>query len=139
MKTTFRVSWQINVRESHLVPAIYTCNSSCVHFTGYIQPAICICCYIEPVLCECNDNFSTPSRAGHDRLTCPAQPGHGGKRRDSPEGRISSAITDLIQGIDHEPTNLNETQHSQHYIGNIGVAWGSHEIISHGCLVEKLF
>ena len=28
---------------------------------------------------------------GRDRLTCPAQPGHGGKRRDSPEERVSSA------------------------------------------------
>ena len=26
-----------------------------------------------------------------DRFTCPAQPGHGGKRRDSPKGRVSSA------------------------------------------------
>ena len=28
---------------------------------------------------------------GSDRLTCTAQPGHGGKRRDSPEERVSSA------------------------------------------------
>ena len=46
----------------------------------------------------------------HDRLTCTAQPGHGGKRSDSPEGRVPSAITEILQVIDHEPTNLNETQ-----------------------------
>ena len=43
-------------------------------------------------------------------LTCTAQPGHGGKRSDSPEGRVPSAITEILQVIDHEPTNLNETQ-----------------------------
>ena len=117
MKTTFRVSWQINVRESHSVQAIYTCKSRRVHFTGYIQPAICICCYIEPVLCECSPHL--PSRAGHDRLTCPAQPGHGGKRRDSPEGRVSSVITKLMQVIDHEPRNLIETQYSYITLGTL--------------------
>ena len=48
---------------------------------------------------------------GSDRLTCTAQPGHGGKRRDSPEERVSSAITDLMQVIDHKPNNLIETQY----------------------------
>ena len=48
---------------------------------------------------------------GSDRLTCPAQPGHGGKRRDSPEERVSSAITDLMQVIDHNPDNQIETQY----------------------------
>ena len=48
---------------------------------------------------------------GSDRLTCPAQPGHGGKRRDSPEERVSSAITDLMQMIDHKPNNQIETQY----------------------------
>ena len=52
------------------------------------------------------------SRAGHDRLTCPAQPGHGGKRRDSPEGRVSSVKTKLIPGIDHERSDLKETKYS---------------------------
>ena len=63
--------------------------------------------------------FSTPSRAGHDRLTCPAQPGHGGKRRDSPEGRVSSVRTKIIQGIDHEPNYLIETQHSNITLGTL--------------------
>ena len=48
---------------------------------------------------------------GSDRLTCTAQPGHGGKRRDSPEERVSSAITDLMQVIDHKPNNQIETQY----------------------------
>ena len=48
---------------------------------------------------------------GSDWLTCTAQPGHGGKRRDSPEERVSSAITDLMQVIDHKPNNLIETQY----------------------------
>ena len=48
---------------------------------------------------------------GSARLTCPAQPGHGGKRRDSPEERVSSAITDLMQVIDHNPDNQIETQY----------------------------
>ena len=33
---------------------------------------------------------------GSDRLTCPAQPGHGVKRRDSSEERVSSAIFQLL-------------------------------------------
>ena len=48
---------------------------------------------------------------GSDRLTCPAQPGHGGKRRDSPEERVSSAIIKSLQVIDHKPNNLIETQY----------------------------
>ena len=67
----------------------------------------------------CNENSSTPSRAGYDRLTCPAQPGHGGKRRDSPKGRVSSVITKFIQGIDHEPSYLNETHHSNITLGTL--------------------
>ena len=104
------------MRESHSVPAIYTCKSRRVHFTGYIQPAICIFCYIEPVLCECSPHL--PSRAGHDRLTSPLTC-HGGKRRDSPEGRVSSVITKFIQGIDHEPNYLIETQHSNITLGTL--------------------
>ena len=53
------------------------------------------------------------------RLTCPAQPGHGGKRRDSSKGRVSSAITKLMQMIDHEPSNLNETQYSYITFGTL--------------------
>ena len=49
---------------------------------------------------------------GSDILTCPAQPGHGGKRRDSSEERVSSAIIEFMQEIDHKPKNLNETQYS---------------------------
>ncbi len=48
---------------------------------------------------------------GSDRLTCTAQPGHGGKRRDSPEERVSSVITNLMQVIDHKPSYLIETQY----------------------------
>ena len=47
-----------------------------------------------------------------DRLTCPAQPGHGGKRSGSPEGRVTSAKTEPMQVIDHEPNYLNETQYN---------------------------
>ena len=43
-----------------------------------------------------------------DRLTCPAQPGHGGKRSDSPERGITSAVTELTQAIDHNRNNLIE-------------------------------
>ena len=56
---------------------------------------------------------------GSDRLTCPAQPVHGGKRRDSPEGRVSSVITKLMQVIDHEPRNLIETQDSYITLGTL--------------------
>ena len=56
---------------------------------------------------------------GSDRLTCTAQPGHGGKRRDSPEERVSSAITDLMQVIDHKPNNLIETQYSNITFGTL--------------------
>ena len=42
---------------------------------------------------------------------CTVHPGHSGKRRDSPEERVSSAITDLMQVIDHKPNNLIETQY----------------------------
>ena len=45
---------------------------------------------------------------GEDRLTCPAQPGHGGKRSDSPERGITSAVTKLTQAIDHNRNNLIE-------------------------------
>ena len=56
---------------------------------------------------------------GSDRLTCTAQPGHGGKRRDSPEERVSSAIIDLMQVIDHKPNNLIETQYSKITFGTL--------------------
>ena len=61
----------------------------------------------------------TENRRKGNRLMCPAQPGHGGKRRDSPEGRVSSAITKLMQMIDHEPSNLNETQYSYITFGTL--------------------
>ena len=32
------------------------------------------------------------------------------KRSDSPRGRVTSAITEILQVIDHELNNLNETQ-----------------------------
>ena len=56
---------------------------------------------------------------GSHRLTCTAQPGHGGKRRDSPEERVSSAITDLMQMIDHKPNNQIETQYSDIIFGTL--------------------
>ena len=56
---------------------------------------------------------------GSDRLTCTAQPGHGGKRRDSSEERVSSAITELIQVIDHKPNYLIETQYSNITFGTL--------------------
>ena len=64
---------------------------------------------------------------GSDRLTCTAQPGHGGKRRDSPEERVSSAITNLMQVIDHKPSYLIETQYYDITFGTLQwlVAWGS--------------
>ena len=60
---------------------------------------------------------------GGNRLTCPAQPGHGGKRRDSSKGRVSSAITKLMQMIDHEPSDLNETQYSDITFGTLDCLW----------------
>ena len=116
MKTTFRVSWQINVRESHSVPAIYTA-AAYISLGISSQPFVFAATYNQ--FCVMTTSFSTPSRAGHDRLTCPAQPGHGGKRRDSPEGRVSSVMTKFIQGIDHEPTYLNETQQSNITLGTL--------------------
>ena len=56
---------------------------------------------------------------GSYRLTCTAQPGHGGKRRDSPEEGVSSAITDLMQVIDHKPNNQIETQYSDIIFGTL--------------------
>ena len=56
---------------------------------------------------------------GRNRLTCTAQPGHGSKRRDSPEERVSSAIIDLMQVIDHKPNNLIETQYSKITFGTL--------------------
>ena len=67
---------------------------------------------------KCARTFTENRRKGN-RLMCPAQPGHGGKRRDSPEGRVSSAITKLMQMIDHEPSNLNETQYSYITFGTL--------------------
>ena len=43
---------------------------------------------------------------------CTAQPGHGGKRRDSPKERVSSAITEFMHVIDHKPNDLNEIKDS---------------------------
>ena len=62
---------------------------------------------------------------GSDRLTCTAQPGHGGKRRDSPEERVSSAIIDLMQVIDHKPNNLIETQYSKITFGTLEWLWAT--------------
>ena len=45
---------------------------------------------------------------GSDRLTCTAQPGHGGKRSESPKGGLTSAVTELMQAIDHDQSNLIE-------------------------------
>ena len=56
---------------------------------------------------------------GSDRLTCTAQPGHGGKRRDSSEERVSSAIIELMHLIDHKPNYLIETQYSDITFGTL--------------------
>ena len=73
-----------------------------------------------------------------DRLTCTAQPGHGGKRRDSPEERVSSAITDLNQVIDHKSNYLIETQYSDITFGTL--EWlGATSRASYGFLGNKLF
>ena len=56
---------------------------------------------------------------GSYRLTCTAQPGHGGKRRDSPEERVSSAIIELMHLIDHKPKYLIETQYSDITFGTL--------------------
>ena len=72
-----------------------------------------------------------------DRLTCTAQPGHGGKRRDSPEERVSSAITDLNQVIDHKSNYLIETQYSDITFGTL--EWLGQLAASYGFLVNKLF
>ena len=49
---------------------------------------------------------------GEDRLTCSAQPDHGGMRSDSPRGGITTAGTELMWLIDPKPTNQKETQYS---------------------------
>ena len=49
---------------------------------------------------------------GRDRLTCSAQPDHGGMRSDSPRGGITTAGTELMWLIDPKPTNQKETQYS---------------------------
>ena len=56
---------------------------------------------------------------GSNRLTCTAQPGHGSKRRDSPEERVSSATIDLMQVIDYKPNNQIETQYSDITLGTL--------------------
>ena len=48
---------------------------------------------------------------GRDQLTCPAQPGHGGRRSGSPERRVTSAVTELMWLIDNKPKNLNQIQY----------------------------
>ena len=60
---------------------------------------------------------------GRDRLTCSAQPDHGGMRSDSPRGGITTAGTELMWLIDPKPSNQKETQYSYpHKIGDIGVS-----------------
>ena len=59
-----------------------------------------------------DDRAYALSRKGRDRLTCTAQPGHGGKRRDSPKERVSSAITEFMHVIDHKQNDLNEIKDS---------------------------
>ena len=61
-----------------------------------------------------------------DRLTCPAQPGHGGKRSDSPERGITSAVTELTQAIDHNRNNLIENWLNIH----IFCCWVNYEMLS---------
>ena len=56
---------------------------------------------------------------GSYRLTCTAQPVHGGKRRDSPEEGVPSAIINLMQVIDHKPNNQIETQYSDIIFGTL--------------------
>ena len=67
---------------------------------------------------------------GEDRLTCLAQPDHGGMRSDSPRGGITTAGTELMWLIDPKPSNQKETQYSYpHKIGDIGVSpWASNKI-----------
>ena len=56
-------------------------------------------------------HFPQKLEKGRNRLTCPAQPGHGGKRRDSRKERVSSAITKLMHVIDHNPNDLIEIKY----------------------------
>ena len=77
---------------------------------------------------------------GSDRLTCTAQPGHGGKRRDSSEERVSSATTEFIQVIDHKPNYLIETQYSDITFGTLEWLGATSTLAaSYGCPVKKLF
>ena len=77
---------------------------------------------------------------GGNRLTCPAQPGHGGKRRDSSKGRVSSATTEFIQVIDHIPNYLIETQYSDITFGTLEWLGATSTLAaSYGCPVKKLF
>ena len=82
---------------------------------------------------------------GSDRLTCTAQRStvHGGKRRDSSEERVSSAITEFIQVIDHKPKYLIETQYYDITLGTLewlgAASCLGHLAASYGCPVNKLF
>ena len=87
-------------------------NSQYSNIFEYISNIVsnCVLCARKDFLASCLTLTGGCSK-GSSRLTCTAQPGHGGKRRDSSEERVSSAIIEFMHEIDHKPNNLNETQY----------------------------
>ena len=90
---------------------VWLCSSHSLHFTKLVARAIDQ--HFVGLWIDINQSqWVWLCSKGSDRLTCTAQPGHGGKRSGSPEGRVTSAKTEPMQVIDHEPNYLNEIQYN---------------------------